>query len=77
MELHSGLRLFSSPLPGAGPVLKICFNVFKNFMPDSIDSDLTWHRVIETFKYAYGVRTEFGDPDFIEDINNVSTVKEA
>lgn len=31
---------------------------------------LTHHRIIETFKYAFGMRSYFGDPDFI-DISNI------
>lgn len=28
------------------------------------DTNLLWHRVIESFKHAYGMRTHLGDPDF-------------
>ncbi|CAG9802534.1 unnamed protein product [Chironomus riparius] len=40
----------------------------ENFINNTI---LTHHRIIETFKYAFAMRSRFGDPDFI-DISDVT-----
>lgn len=35
------------------------------------DDSLTWHRVLESFKHAYGLRTRLGDPDFVPGIQDL------
>lgn len=32
---------------------------------------LSYHRIIETFKYTFSKRSQLGDPEFVENVNNV------
>ncbi|XP_050682110.1 glutathione hydrolase 1 proenzyme-like isoform X1 [Leptidea sinapis] len=58
--------LYSVPLPGSGSVLAFIMNMLRGWVgPGShvpTDSNLYWHRAVETFKYAYAKRTGLGDP---------------
>lgn len=58
--------LYSVPLPGSGSVLAFILNMLRDWVGKHSDaptgSNLYWHRVIETFKYAYAKRTGLGDP---------------
>lgn len=71
-NLSGNLSLFTTGLPGSGAVLSFILNVFDdyNFSPASIAdfnaTILTYHRMIETFKYAYAFRTNLGDENFVD-----------
>lgn len=73
VKLHQD-NLYSVPPPGSGVLLGFILNVLKgyNFTSDDINginnTVLTYHKIIETFKYAYAKRTELGDPNF----NNIT-----
>ncbi|CAB3221838.1 unnamed protein product [Arctia plantaginis] len=58
--------LYSVPLPGSGSVLAFILNMLRDWVGDgtvaTTGSTLYWHRVVETFKYAYAKRTGLGDP---------------
>lgn len=77
------------PLPGSGSVLAFILNMLHGTSPSgrgssrdswpggpaAADSDLYWHRIVETFKYAYAKRTGLGDPsryNVSHDIREVS-----
>lgn len=68
--------LYLIPPPGSGALLGFILNVLQgyNFTSDAINginnTVLTYHKIIETFKYAYAKRTELGDPNF----NNLTEV---
>ncbi|XP_044585577.1 scoloptoxin SSD14-like isoform X2 [Cotesia glomerata] len=69
-ELSDGLKLFTSNFPTSGALLIFIMNIFDEFKfnPNSLNGDentiKTYHRMIETFKYAYAVRSKLGDPEF-------------
>lgn len=65
-------KLFGSPLPGSGPLLSFIFSIIDRFKVDN--SVVSWHQIIEAFKFAYAERTKLGDPFFTEGVKGVSIV---
>ncbi|XP_044730162.1 scoloptoxin SSD14-like isoform X2 [Chrysoperla carnea] len=65
--------LYTVPPPASGVLLGLILNVLNqyNFTEESIadidDRVLTYHRIIEAFKYAFAKRTELGDLNFLKD----------
>ena len=66
----------------AATIIPLILNVIREFHLDetSLDEDLhlnatilTYHRIVETFKHAFAKRTELGDPEFVENVNNIVT----
>lgn len=78
VKFENGHTLYSAPPPGSGILLAFILNILDgyNFNKNSIDgidnTILTYHRIIEAFKYAYARRTELGDTDFVN-ITNVTS----
>lgn len=60
--LRGNYTVYSTPLPGSGSVLTLILNMMNNLLTN--DENLLWHRLIESFKHAYGLRTHLGDTDF-------------
>ncbi|CAK1556347.1 unnamed protein product [Leptosia nina] len=58
--------LYSVPLPGSGSVLAFILNMLRDWVGSGTDapvsSNLYWHRIVESFKFAYARRTGLGDP---------------
>lgn len=67
-ELKDGHQVFSMPLPGAGNVLNYMLNIIDGYDQLDVKDPLTWHRVVESFKHGYGLRTQLGDPPFVPGI---------
>ncbi|XP_020609881.1 gamma-glutamyltranspeptidase 1-like isoform X2 [Orbicella faveolata] len=64
---------YTAPPPASGPVITLILNILKgyNMTAESRDSPLTFHRVIEAFKFGYSWRSLLGDPAFNDGMNEV------
>jgi len=66
-QLDENYQLFSMPLPGSGLILSFILNIIKGY--DHFDGGiLSYHRLVEAFKFAYAERSYLGDPGFVEGI---------
>ncbi|XP_001648753.2 gamma-glutamyltranspeptidase 1 [Aedes aegypti] len=70
-KLHEGSSVYSMPLPGSGSIAINILNILDGYENLQADDPLTWHRVVESFKHAYGLRTRVGDPDFVPEIQEL------
>lgn len=70
--LRNNLTLYSMPLPSSGPVLAMILNVMEGYEAD--DSLTFYHRLIETYKFAYAKRSLLGDVEldsqFLDEFTN-------
>ncbi|CAG5117609.1 unnamed protein product, partial [Candidula unifasciata] len=68
--LNGGIKLVSPPPPASGAVLSFILNILDgyNFTAGDLETDtfttLTYHRIVEAFKFAYAKRTDLGDEKF-------------
>ncbi|KAK3320916.1 gamma-glutamyltranspeptidase [Cercophora scortea] len=62
-------KLFTTEAPSSGAVMLSILKTMEQYSPQDLDDhNLTTHRLVEAMKFAYGARSELGDPDFVEDI---------
>ena len=60
----SGYTIYSTPAPSGGPLLLFILNVMDEYhLSPSSNFNLTYHRLVEAFKYGFALRTLFGDPN--------------
>ena len=79
-DLGDDLILYTPRAPSSGPVLGLILNILKYFdyEPNGVEDPVLFQRIAEAFKWAFGDRTQMGDPDDpeITDImNEVSNSK--
>uniref|UniRef100_A0A4W3JU31 Gamma-glutamyltranspeptidase 1-like n=1 Tax=Callorhinchus milii TaxID=7868 RepID=A0A4W3JU31_CALMI len=69
-ESFGKYTMYSSNIPSSGPVLGFILRILKayNFSRESISTpekrSLTYHRIIEAFKFAFMEWSKIGDPNF-------------
>lgn len=75
--LSNGVKVFTPGSPGSGGILSFILKVLDGFQfnPDYLkDINTTanmYHKITETFKYAYAMRTKLADKNFV----NITEVK--
>ena len=68
VSLNSSLTAFTTHAPTSGPLLTFMLNILRGYtvhphdLNHSNTSALFYHRLIETFKFAYAKRSELSDP---------------
>ncbi|KAI4497650.1 hypothetical protein M0802_007190 [Mischocyttarus mexicanus] len=71
-KFSNGVQLFTPGTPGSGSLLSFILNIFDDFqftsesLSDFNSTILTYHRMLETYKYAYALRGNMGDKDFVD-----------
>ncbi|KZC10657.1 Gamma-glutamyltranspeptidase 1, partial [Dufourea novaeangliae] len=71
-KLSNGMKVYTVGTPASGALFIYILNILDNFhfTPDSIadynSTILTYHRMIETFKYAYALRNDMADKEFVD-----------
>lgn len=71
VSIRGNNEVHSFPLPGSGTLLNFMLKVLDGYQDLDINDSLTWHRIIESFKYGYGLRTRTGDPKFVSGIGSL------
>jgi len=72
MDEIGDLTLYTMSAPTAGPIVVHILNILKGygFTADDLKDDkraiLTYHRIIEAFKFGYAQKTKSGDPEFLD-----------
>ncbi|KAL7294184.1 hypothetical protein TKK_0012205 [Trichogramma kaykai] len=78
-ELYGGHKVHSVGVPGGGALLAFILNVLDEFhlqpsdIADTNSTIKTYHKIIETFKYAFGLRTKLGDVEMPKFQKNITS----
>lgn len=68
----NGDSMYVNPVPAGGIILGLILNILKgyNITSDDISTEpktiLLYHRMMESFKFAFAERSKLGDPNFME-----------
>ncbi|XP_055526695.1 glutathione hydrolase 1 proenzyme-like isoform X3 [Wyeomyia smithii] len=71
LDIRGGNQVHSFPLPGSGPLVNFMLNILDGYEDLYAENPLTWHRIVESFKFGYGLRTRAGDPNFINEFGDL------
>lgn len=66
VKLKNNRTLHVPPLPSTGAMIAFILNVLNDYLPDG-ESLRSMQRIVETFKYAYALRSELGDGRFVKE----------
>jgi len=65
VKLKSGHTIHTGPPPSSGIILAYILRVLDGMLP-APNAGLDAHRLVEAFKFGYGVRTHLGDHTFVD-----------
>ncbi|UJR13097.1 hypothetical protein I4U23_000121 [Adineta vaga] len=72
VQLNNSTIAFTTHAPSSGPILTFILNILEGYhfsendLEDSTTAALFYHRLIETFKFAYAKRSELTDPQITD-----------
>jgi len=61
VTINNNYTAYTTHAPTSGPILTFILNILEGYGMKEI-STLFYHRLIESFKFAYAKRSELGDP---------------
>ncbi|ORY39482.1 gamma-glutamyltranspeptidase [Leucosporidium creatinivorum] len=68
-------RIFSTVAPSSGAVVLSALKIFEGYQGNYTDSNpeinVTTHRLLEATQFAYGQRTQYGDPAFTKNVTDL------
>uniref|UniRef100_A0A182Y0C0 Gamma-glutamyltransferase n=1 Tax=Anopheles stephensi TaxID=30069 RepID=A0A182Y0C0_ANOST len=70
-SIRKSSQVYTIPLPGSGAILNYMLNILDNYDDLRQGDPLSWHRIVESFKHGYGLRTRVGDPAYVPGIEDV------
>lgn len=72
---YNGRKVTTCSEPTSGPMLLSVLNLIERFQM-KVDglTGLNMHRLVEAFKFGFAFRTEFGDPDFIQNEERIEEI---
>lgn len=66
---YKNYTLYACSAPSGGVVALSALNIFNGYeTSNSSQTNLTTHRLVESMKWAYGQRTQLGDPSFASNL---------
>lgn len=71
---NGSYNVFSSVAPSSGTVVLSALATIDAINTTAPDSNVTLHRLIESTKFAYGERTQLGDPAFVPNASYIQTL---
>ncbi|XP_057373381.2 scoloptoxin SSD14-like [Daphnia carinata] len=75
VELKNNLTLYSHPPPGSGVVTAYIMRLLDGHVGSGAmdgDNPVTYHRIAEAIKHAFGQRTKLSDPRFHPEVNQLA-----
>ncbi|KDE06740.1 gamma-glutamyltransferase [Microbotryum lychnidis-dioicae p1A1 Lamole] len=75
-ETYRNRTYYTGHYPSGGPIITHLLNILEGF-PKYIDegrTGLSTHRFVEALKFAFGARTEVGDPAYIKNSHRLSEI---
>ena len=70
MEVQ-GMKAYTLSAPSGGITLNFMLKILDGYGQMNGSDPLSWHRAVEAMKFAYGRRSELGDPEFVEGIQSL------
>lgn len=62
--IMDGRIMYGTPLPSSSILVTFMLNILNGYLPDK--STLSYHRIVEAFKFAYAKRGNLGDAEFVQ-----------